>query len=375
MRRVVNFYGIGRPGSGYGDACLNMARAFHKSSISVNFNFSKFSSVAISNNLVGCDEAGDINFFVGPPPYLNFDNTRIRADSGKYNIAYFYWEADKLPAYWKRYLLQINEVWAPCNLVADACKKAGFQGKIRVVPTPHDNSMLVKDNELDIPSQISDKYFVSDDVFKFYSIFQWHHRKGPDILLKSYWKTFKKNDNVILILKVNDLGIPGFSKKDIKDDINKIKSKLNLSYYSPIFVIDNILPKKYIRALHTSADCYVSPYRGEGWGMPICDAILHKNPVIITKYGGVSDYLDSNSAGIIRHKMTSVKNMGWSPNIYNKSQRWAEPSAQMTSYLMRDVYKNFNKYKKRADIANKIIKDLSIESFSNIIEEYICQIS
>jgi glycosyltransferase involved in cell wall biosynthesis len=235
--------------------------------------------------------------------------------------------------------------------------------------------MLVKDNELDIPSQISDKYFVSDDVFKFYSIFQWHHRKGPDILLKSYWKTFKKNDNVILILKVNDLGIPGFSKKDIKDDINKIKSKLNLSYYSPIFVIDNILPKKYIRALHTSADCYVSPYRGEGWGMPICDAILHKNPVIITKYGGVSDYLDSNSAGIIRHKMTSVKNMGWSPNIYNKSQRWAEPSAQMTSYLMRDVYKNFNKYKKRADIANKIIKDLSIESFSNIIEEYICQIS
>ena len=180
---------------------------------------------------------------------------------------------------------------------------------------------------------------------------------------------------MILILKVNDLGIPGFSKKDIKDDINKIKSKLNLSYYSPIFVIDNILPKKYIRALHTSADCYVSPYRGEGWGMPICDAILHKNPVIITKYGGVSDYLDSNSAGIIRHKMTSVKNMGWSPNIYNKSQRWAEPSAQMTSYLMRDVYKNFNKYKKRADIANKIIKDLSIESFSNIIEEYICQIS
>tara|TARA_B100000131_G_scaffold207967_1_gene200073 strand:- start:2215 stop:3342 length:1128 start_codon:yes stop_codon:yes gene_type:complete len=374
MHKIVNFYGIGKPGTGYGDACLNIARAFEKSSVDVNFNFSRFKKIAESNNISGSNIEGDINFFIGPPPYIGPNNKSIVLSRNKYNIVYFYWEADRLPAYWKKHILSANEVWAPCKLVRDACIKMGFLGKIREVPTPYEDIASLNSDMIDIPSQISNEYFVSEDVFKFYSIFQWHHRKGPDVLLKSYWKSFDKNDSVILILKVSELGLPGYKKNDIRNDIYKIKSRLNLKYYPPVFVIDDFLPKKYIRAIHDTADCYVSPHRGEGWGMPISEAILHNNPVLITKYGGISDYLDKNTAGIIRHKMTPVRNMEWSPKIYNKSQMWAEPSINITSHLMRDAYDNFNKYKIKAGFARNVIKDFSIKNLSKKIEGYICEI-
>ena len=367
MRKVVNFHGIGRPGSGYGDACINIAKAFSLTNIDLNFNLSKFKTIAESAKLKSCDAVGDINFYVGPPPYKNMSED-------KYNIIYFYWEADRLPAYWGKFILKADEIWAPCKLVESACRRAGFSKKIRIVPTPYDKLANSKGYTLDIPSEISDKYFVGDNVFKFYSIFQWHHRKGPDILLNSYWKTFGRHDNVILILKVNALNLPGHTIDDIRSDISSIKIKLNLNYYSPVYVIDSTLPKKYIEALHNYSDCYISPHRGEGWGMPIGDAISYKNPVIITKYGGISDYLNQSNSAIIKHRLTHVKNMSWSPNIYNKSQRWAEPSVNSASELMRDVYENFDKYKIKAGRARSIISGFSIDSVSKIISENICQI-
>lgn len=30
----------------------------------------------------------------------------------------------------------VDEIWAPCPLVAECCRMAGFRGKIQIVPTP-----------------------------------------------------------------------------------------------------------------------------------------------------------------------------------------------------------------------------------------------
>ena len=376
MRKIVNFHGIGKPGSGYGDACVNLAKAFDASDVDVNFSQSRFRSIANSMGLTGSKTLGNIDFFIGPPPYRNLDKRDINfLKNNRYSIAYFYWEADRLPAHWARAIQNIDEIWAPCKLVESACRKAGFSGVTRIVPTPYDPSRVTNDFKIDIPSQINNKYFVSEDVFKFYSIFEWHHRKGPDVLLKAYWKSFSRDDNVLLLIKTNALGLKGHSSFDIKSDISSIKSKLNLSYYPPVYVVDDKLPGNHIDAIHSSCDCYVAPHRGEGWGMPIVDAILHKNPVLSTKYGGISDYLNSNNSGIIRHKSASVRNMSWSPKIYNKSQRWAEPSVSSASSLMVDCYNNFNKYLVGADSAYNVVSEFSIHNISKVIGDNICQIN
>ena len=110
MRKVVNFHGIGRPGSGYGDACVNIARSFFKSGIDVNFNNSRFRTVADAIGISGVSDTGNIDFFMGPPPYKNLNGQICNfSKSKRYSIIYFYWEADRLPDFWARNIKNANE--------------------------------------------------------------------------------------------------------------------------------------------------------------------------------------------------------------------------------------------------------------------------
>lgn len=72
--------------------------------------------------------SADIDFFLRPPPW--------NGGRSKRKIAYFYWEAIPLPAPWAASLNTVDEIWAPCKLVEDCCRMAGFNKKIVRIPTP-----------------------------------------------------------------------------------------------------------------------------------------------------------------------------------------------------------------------------------------------
>ena len=206
----VRMFGPLGSASGYANAVRNFALAFSKSEIPTKFHFGQKAEAEYSLFMESLKRySGDTNidFYLHGPPWSTH---RSRA----YKIGYFYWEADRLPLSWERMISQVNELWVPCQLVEQACRKAKFKGPIKLIPTPSDpwetNQRLI------IPSDVSNQYIVSDDVFKFYSIFQWHERKGYKELLQAYYKTFNEDDNVILILKVNPLNIRAIPEIKLK---------------------------------------------------------------------------------------------------------------------------------------------------------------
>jgi hypothetical protein len=322
-------------------ATRNMLDSFKKTGLNV------FES---KNNLPSKIYSTD--FFLRPPAWT--------ASKSKKKIGYFYWEADKLPPPWASSLKTADEIWAPCNLVRDVCLASGFRGPIKILPTPQRNWKIDFSGKIELPN-------ISDNTFKFYSIFQWHTRKGWKELLTSYFTEFKKEDDVVLILKVNSIhGTNG--NRLIHEDILNLKNSLNQTYYPPIFLIDSFISPEQIYALHEYADCYVSPHHGEGWGMPIHDAIFAKKHLIITKYGGITEFLDQNSANIIEHTMGPVKDMEWNA-AYNSGQNWAYPSMDHLKFLMRDVYENFNSERLilKTKMLDNLIKNTSIEAVSKQI--------
>jgi glycosyltransferase involved in cell wall biosynthesis len=361
----VRFFGPLSSHSGYGNAVKNFALAFSRSDVPTKFVLSSSSKKSTEDFIGELNNYGgkcDTDFYLHCPPY---NRHKSRA---KHKIAYFYWEADTLPNNWGRSLSKMNELWVPCNLVRDACRKAKFQGQIKVVPTPCDDWSTSKNAVL--PADFSNKYVVSDDVYKFYSVFQWQNRKGYRELISSYYRTFTDRDNVLLVLKVNALNIPGHTKDMIKPDILAIKRRLNQKYYPPVYLMTDIIPTSSVRALHNSADCYVAPHHGEGWGMPIHDAMKAGNQIIATKFGGITEFLDDSSAHIIKHSLGPVTDMGWTP-LYGKYQNWAYPSTRHLSALLRDVYENHNIYKNKADEAKKIAESMTIDAVSKIISKEI----
>jgi glycosyltransferase involved in cell wall biosynthesis len=362
MRNLsVRFFGPLNNYSGYGYAVKNMALAFSDSKCNTQFAFSdkiKQDYSSVYSRLNNYQDKCDIDFYLHGPPWNRHQS------NAKYKIGYFYWEADKLPPVWARGLNYVNEIWAPCKLVEVACRQAGFRGNIKIVPTPAEEWQ--SDKKVIIPSSISDSYMISDDIFKFYSIFQWNERKGYRELLVSYYRTFTKSDKVMLIIKTNPLNINGNTKEKIKHDILDIKRRLNQPYYPPVYLITDIIPEQDVRALHMTADCYVSPHHGEGWGMPIHDAMLAGKQIITTRFGGVTEFLDENSAHIINHSIGPVKNMSWS-SLYTANQNWAYPKVSHLKSLLRDVYENHNSYNDKAICAKKIAESMTISSISEFI--------
>jgi glycosyltransferase involved in cell wall biosynthesis len=358
----VRFFGPVGSTSGYGNAVRNFAKAFSNSNVKTKFVFQnkdQKSNLELYNSLNNYDGKCNIDFYLHCPPYINHK-------SNAYKIAYFYWEADRLPNYWGRSLNRVNELWVPCKLVKDACIKAKFHGPIKIVPTPCESWKV--NEKVIIPSSFSKKFVISEDVYKFYSIFQWHNRKGYNELLNSYYKTFLRGDNVLLILKVNPLNINNNTKALIKTNILDIKRKLNLKYYPPVYLESSIVSENIIRAIHNTSDCYVSPHHGEGWGIPIHNAMMLGKQIITTKYGGVTEFLDNNSAHIINHTIAPVSGMEWSP-LYGEYQNWAYPSISHLTALMRDVYENHNDYKYKGEAARMIADTMSIEAVSKIINK------
>lgn len=357
---AVRFFGPANNFTGYGTAVTNFAKAFSMSSIDTKFKFKTTSKEnPFIKDLNHYQGKTNIDFFLHCPPYNHHNG-------GSYKIAYFYWEADTLPRNWSRSINKVNELWVPCDLVRNACIKAGFAGRITIVPTPCDDWQT--SHTLEIPSSFSDEYVVGDDTYKFYSIFQWQNRKGWRTLLNSYYRSFGPNDDAVLILKVNPLNLPGYTAEMIRPDITNLKRKLNLKYYPPVFLSENIVPLDHVKALHNTGDCYVSSHHGEGWGMPIHDAMRIGNQIIVTKYGGVTEYLDKNSAHIINHSVGPVSNMGWSP-LYGNYQNWAHPSATHLSDLFKDVYVNHKSYTNMPIEAKKIASTMTIPDISRIIEK------
>ena len=355
---AVRFFSKVSKHTGYGQASKNFIITLSDSDIRAKMDI-RGASRAIGRPVSSYKGNAGIDIYLHCPPY-------DKHISKNYKIGYFYWEADKLPRQWRRSIHRLDEIWAPCELVRSACKRIGFKGPIEIVPTP--STFGIPEKNVGIPSLISEEYLVSKDVFKFYSIFQWHERKGFKELLKAYLSEFSKKDRVMLILKVMPLGVGKYNRENIRIDILNLKRRLNLKEYPLIYLIDETLPLEDVYALHKYSDCYVSAHHGEGWGIPIHDAMLAGNHLITTKFGGITEYLDENSAHIIKHTMNKVKNMGWS-KLYNDDQNWAYPSISHLKGLMRNVYENSKAHMDKTYSAKKIAESMSTDSVGKIIED------
>lgn len=359
-KKILRVFGNPQNFTGYGNATQAMCLAIDAAGIPANYIFSgpnkKFLD-KLSNHK--CSPNTDL--YIHTPPFS-------KHKSNNYKIGYFFWETDKLPARWAKDICNnLNEIWAPCNLVRKACLKSGFKGPIKVIPTPSipraDFSLL------QIPSKF--KNLVLDkSVFKFYSIFQWNERKGYNKLIKSYYEEFSSTDNVVLILKVNPINHQLHGEQKIRDDILKIKSivKRSKKDLPKIFLVTDYLDRKTLDSLHHTCDAFVLPHHGEGWGMPIHDAMNHNNFIITTRYGGVTEWLNNDNAFIIDHTMASVKKMNWNP-WYDPSQRWANPSTASLKRNMRICFERRGDFEYKKNNLKAITNLFTIDACSNNIKK------
>lgn len=92
-----------------------------------------------------------------------------------------------------------------------------------------------------------------------------------------------------------------------------------------------------LQAMLQTADCFVFPTRGEGWGMPPREAALTGLPVITTNYGGTAVGIDNWAFPIGIDGMSSADYGFWEAGTIGQ---WAEPSVVEAAALMRWCFEN-----------------------------------
>ena len=190
------------------------------------------------------------------------------------------WEFGALPLDWVKAAQPVDEFWLPSEYVRRVYAESGVPaGKLVVVPNGVDAEKF--------QPQAKPMTLATRRKFKFLFVGGTIHRKGPDLLLKAYLANFTAADDVCLVIK--DFGGQSvYAGQTYEAQIRAAHSQPNAP---EILYLNSELPPDALPGLYTACDCLVLPYRGEGFGLPVLEAMACGLPVIVTAGGATDDFV------------------------------------------------------------------------------------
>ena len=291
----------------------------------------------------------------------------------------FVWETDKVPdlcikGY--KHTPNIENVLCACEWNKNTLDDSSIE--VSGVTVPYTISPKT-DYNVELGQKLRE---IKKENFAMCSVAQWSHRKGFDILIKSYLMEFYKED-VTLFLKTyaSIEETTEAQNKYFAQIIDGIKStiqhngKVIPNYRCKIVILSSIMSKEQINSIYQNSDAYVTTTRGEGFGLPIAEFLHFEKPVIVPDKGGHLDFCHPNSF-YIESSYEPCFGMPNSPGLYSFEQNYVECSIRSTREQMRSCY---NLYKDSPDNFSKLGKEsyeycssyLSIENTTNIMKEAI----
>ena len=356
MAEIVGIKYIGPclDSSGYAKANRGNILALHNAGIPITVSPISFEDIRpdfgeegeVLNTLIGKDIDYNIVIVHTTPEFWS-----KFMEEEKINIGYTIWETSELHPDWPKYINKTaDKVLVGCSWNKDVFKDSGVTIPIGVVPHGINMSVFDKIEPYNIKG-------VGKDTFVFYDIFQFVERKHPVALLKAYWHAFQNNENVALVMKTYRSNYSEPEKQAIRDTIKRVKDGMPMKNpHAKVLFISDMLTEDEIHGLHARGDCYVSLDRGEGWGLSPFTSWACGNPIIVTGYGGVTDYAKPENSYLVDYSLTPVFGMSWSP-WYTGKMLWAEPNLKHSSDLMKHVYYNNEEAKYKGKLLKEYIKN------------------
>jgi len=230
-------------------------------------------------------------------------------------------EVTGVPRDWVRRCNAMDEIFVPSEFNRRTFAESGVRKPITVIPLGIDPTLFCPDG----PSHKMEGYFT------FLSVFEWGERKAPEVLLQAFSQEFGANERAVLLIKANN--------HDPAVDVAKQVRAMDLrDGGAPVVLFFNQpLSDEQMPILYRSADCFVLPTRGEGWGMPILEAMACGLPAIATNWSAPTEFMNDGNAYPLRVRRL-IPAQAKCP--YYEGFRWADPDYEHLRYLMRYVFEH-----------------------------------
>lgn len=249
------------------------------------------------------------------------------------------WEYGWLPSAWVDQLRRnVDEVWAYSNFVRETYVRSGFpETKVFIVPCGV-NPGVFNPNPVGGPLPLG-----TNKSFKFLFVGgAATARKGFDILLRAYVNEFSSKEDVCLVVKDYFYG-------NVEWQINEMRNRPGCP---EILYLYSEVPYSIMPGIYRTCDCYVHPYRAEGFGLPILEAMASGLPAIVTGYGPSLDYCNHTNSYLVPAQVVTFpeRSVGGFPTV--DAPFWAEPDGAELARLMRHVFEHREEAREKGRMAS-----------------------
>jgi len=210
-------------------------------------------------------------------PRIFTDNPVLRE---KPVVGYAVWEGSTLPEIYRPGLGLVRAVWTASAFSAQALGQG--HGVVRVLPhvveavVPTDADRAWAKERLG-----AGRYFFSivDAV---------NPRKNLEVLLRVFVR------------------VRAAAGSDVRLVLKQYRKNVSLDELPGVISLGSDLTDGRMAALHEGALAYVSPHRGEAWGLGLSEAMSHGVPVLATGWSGNMEFMDERNSIPLRFEVEPV---------------------------------------------------------------------
>jgi len=169
-------------------------------------------------------------------------------------------------------------------------------------------------------------------------------RKNVGMMIKTFAMAFKDEKvKPALILKTSSAG---FSVLDRESMVKKIREALGKDYKKvPVYLLHGDLTPSEMNGLyeHPKVKAMLNFTKGEGFGRPLLEFSLTGKPVIVSNWSGHLDFL-KEGAVLLEGELKPVHESAANQFLLKEAQ-WFNVNISKALQSIKDVYKNYDKYK------------------------------
>jgi len=274
------------------------------------------------------------------------------------------WEFSKVPFEWQyRFENFADALCVPSNYEKQIFITGGMNpDKINTIPNGYDENIFNNESVEPFPGVNPKKY-----NFVFVGNGQW--RKGVDILLNAWNDAFAKYDNCAIIIKDNP---SVYGMNNLLNEIVKMQYKTGCA---DIIYIDDNLSEKEMASIYKNCKFIIHPYRAEGFGMHIQEAVACGCFPILPAIGPHTEFIPED-AGLriaVNKQMIDISNSeyfalkpGDATTLMSSHTFVNEPVTESLKSQMQNIYHHHEK-----DKIIKEIKHIKLENtWNNVAYQY-----